>query len=188
MRRSGLAIQACAVALFAALLPVSLRAQSPFPGTVPGSEIGLGLPAGFESSGAVWHVRLERLFVVDDGGTLACMDAQGGALQAWSLAGRDLEAVCVADPGTDFVYLGVEHPDSIVEFDLSTGLVTREFDLTFARDPTHAEGGLFYAGFQADGRVYEFELSIASSAVLAAVTHLSTLVPAPTFDDISGLD
>jgi hypothetical protein len=36
----------------------------------------------------------------------------------------------VADPFTDNVYIGVEHPDGILEFDLLSGTVLRTFDLT----------------------------------------------------------
>ena len=67
----------------------------------------------------------------------------------------DLEGIAVADPDSDFVYLGVEHPDSVREFNIATGLITRSFNLTpwltgptnaglealtFVPDTNHAEG------------------------------------------------
>lgn len=189
-------------ALLCASLPCPLRAQLPFPGVVPGTEIGDGLPPGYEPSGAAWHLRLNRLLLVDDEGNLSSLDADGGSLQTWFIGG-DLEAVCVADPDTPFVYIGLEHPDSVLEFDLDSGAVTRQFlldgtltgpvnlgleALTFARNPAHPEGGIFYAGLQDDGRVYVFELSVASSATLTTATLLATLAPAPLYNDISGLD
>jgi uncharacterized protein YjiK len=179
------------------------RAQSAFPGDLPGTEIGGGLPQATEPSGVAWHLRLGALFLVDDNGKLIRMDAEGNVTQIWSLGSLDLEAVCIADPQTDLVYLGLEHPDGVIEFDVSAGVIKRVFDLSgtlqgpvneglealaFARDPNHPEGGLFYAGLQEDGRVYVFELSIASSAVLTQVIHRATLTPAPGHDDLAGLE
>lgn len=200
---AGAAARVALATLLGAVLSAPGQAQVlPFPGPLPGTEIGGNLPPGYEASGAAWHLRLHRLFVVDDCGTLSSMKANGTMVQNWFLGG-DLEAVCVADPGTPFVYVGLENPDSVLEFDVVAGVVTRQFDLsatltgpvneglealTFARDLSHPEGGLFYAGLQDDGRVYEFELSIASSAVCTTVTHLATLDPAPLNDDIAGLD
>jgi hypothetical protein len=123
-------------------------------------------------------------------------------VQNWSLS-VDLEGVCVADPGSDFVYVGVEHPDSIMEFDLTTGLVTRAFDLTtwmastddndglealtFVPDTGDPEGGLFYAGLQDDGKIYSFRLPIASSLSSTTVIPISTITPVTGRTDLSGL-
>ena len=95
----------------------------PFPvGALPGLDISGGLPGGYDP-------RLDRLFVVSDGGTVSHMEADGNGVVNWSVGG-DLEGITVADPNSDLIYLGVEHPDGISEFDIGTGLVTRTFDLT----------------------------------------------------------
>jgi hypothetical protein len=104
----------------------------PWPGTLPGVEIGSGLPAGYEPSGAVWHNQLNKLFTVWDNGLVSMMDYDGSNITNWSVAG-DLEAICVADPYSDFVYVGVEGPDDgITEFNVQTEQATRFFDLTQA--------------------------------------------------------
>jgi hypothetical protein len=171
------------------------------PTALPGVQIGNGLPGGFEPSGVVWHTDLEKLLIVDDNGMMARMNADGTMVQNWSLS-VDLEGVCIADSGSDFVYVGVEQPDSIMEFDITTGLVTRVFNLTtwmtgpdnrglealtFVPDAGDPEGGLFYAGLQDDGKIYSFRLPIASSSSSTTVTHVSTITPLAGRSDLSGL-
>jgi len=173
----------------------------PFPGDLPGTEIGGTLPASYEPSGIVWHTRLARLFLVSDGGTVTASTADGDILSNWSVPG-DLEGVCVADPSGDVIFLGVENPDSVREFDVSTGQVLRTFDLTatmqgpdnsglealtFVPDPAHPEGGVFYAGLQSDGRIYVFNLPIRSSASSTVVTLVNTITPVSGRTAISGL-
>ena len=184
-----------------AFMSSATLAQSTFPASMPGVDIGTNLGKGFEPSGAAWHPRLELLFVVDDGGDLVSMDASGAIQQVWS-TGLDLEGVCVADPASSLIYIALEHPDGVIEFDLASGTIKRFFDLTktlkgpkdrglealtFVRDSGHAEGGLFYAGLQADGGVYVFELPIASSTYKVGHAVLAVLAPVPGRDDISGL-
>jgi hypothetical protein len=197
--RSFLAV-AAPLAAFALHLPHA-AAQTPFPGTSAGSfTVPMGVP--FEASGASWHPRLQQLFTISDNSRVARVEASGALPSVWTVAG-DLEGICVADPDTDFVYVGVEHPDSVKEFDFVTGTVKRTFDLTpwmtgpsndglealaFVPDPSHPEGGLFWAGLQADGRVYVFELPIKSSATATTVTHVTTFAPVPGRTDLAGLE
>jgi len=136
-----------------------------------GTEIGHagqpgGLPAGFESSGAVWHPGRNRLLVVSDNGLLAELPTSGGATTTWPLAG-DLEAVTLADPASSLVYVGVEQPDGVVEFDLATGLPTgNAWNLTPWMTAPGNDGlealtwvdGVFVAGQQLDGRLFRFVL------------------------------
>src|SRR5262245_48538267 len=90
--------------------------QLPFPGTVPGTSIVPALGFPFEGSGAVWHPRLQQLFTVSDNSRVVLFEASGAHRKTWIVAG-DLEGITVADPTTNFVYVGIEHPDSIKEFD-----------------------------------------------------------------------
>jgi hypothetical protein len=172
-------------------------AANPFPGG-PGTPIG-NLPVGTEPSGAEWHSRLEKLLVVSDGGMLLKMDPDGSNLSSLIIPG-DLEAVCVADPTTDFAYVGVEDPATVLEVDVTTGQIMRSFvlltdlpfnegleALTFVPDPGHPEGGLFYAGIQVDGSIHVFELPIKSSPTSESVTEVDVFVPVAGRNDLSGL-
>jgi hypothetical protein len=106
----------------------SLLFAGPWPGTLPGVEIGSGLPAGYEPSGAVWHIQLHKFFTVWDNGMVSMMDYDGTNITTWSVYG-DLEGICVANPQGDFVYVGVEGPDDgIAEFNVQTGQATRFFN------------------------------------------------------------
>jgi len=178
-----------------------LQGPSPFPSaSLPGVSIGT-LPAGYETSGLAWHSRLQKLLTVSDGGTVSSMNTDGSGLVNWSVPG-DLEGICVANAQSDYVYIGVEHPDSILEFNIRTGTVTRTFDLTawmtgadnqglegltFVPSSDSAEGGVFYAGLQADGRIYLFELPIVSSSTSTNVTFKGTITLEAGLADIADL-
>jgi hypothetical protein len=175
----------------------AVLAADPFPGG-PGTPIG-DIPVGAEPSGAGWHARLEKLLVVCDGGLLLTMDADGSNQSSFIIPG-DLEAVCVADPTTDIVYVGVEDPATVIEVDITTGQIMRSFvlltdlpfnegleALTFVPDPAHPEGGLFYAGIQFDGSIHVFELPIKSSSTSESVIEVDVFVPVPGRNDLSGL-
>jgi len=176
-----------------------LPASASFWGS-PVTSIGGGLPAGYEPSGAVWHPRLNRLFVVGDGGQISMMNADGTDVSTWTVGG-DLEGICIADPDSDFVYVGVEGEQRVKEFNLVSHAVTRTFGfgamgtsqgsgleaLTFVSDPNHPEGGVFCAGLQADGKIYVFNVPLKSASDGLVATHLGTLTPVAGRTDISGL-
>lgn len=183
-------------------LCINVSGQSPFPGTQPGNSVGGQLPAGYETSGATWHPRIDRLFVVSDCGLLSSLDAVGGDVTTWSVPG-DLEGVCVANPESSRIYIGREHPDAILEYDLAQNVVLRTFNLTpfittpynlglealtFVPDRNHPEGGRFYVGVQQTGTIFVFDLPILSSASSTAVTLVNSITPAPAITDLSGLD
>ena len=166
----------------------------PWPGDA-GTEIGNvgspgGLPALYEPSGAVWHERLGVLLVVSDGGSVSQMDADGQNVTTWT-PGGNLEGIAIADPRSDLVYLGDEHPDSVHEFDLSTGTLTgNSWDLTPWMTGPGSPGlegltyvdGLFYAGHQREGSIYVFRL------LEGGAVELVDLFSAPSGrDDVSGL-
>ncbi len=163
----------------------------PWPGTLPGTEIGSGLPAGYEPSGAIWHKQLNKFFTVWDNGMVSMMDYDGTNITNWSVSG-DLEGICVHDPNSDFIYVGLERPDDgIKEFNVTTGQVTRFFDLTpwmqsvdpnlglealtFVPDSSSSERGYFYAGLQETGTIYIFELPIISSSTDTTVTFIDSI-------------
>ncbi len=190
------------VPLLALAIPARALAQlPPFPGRTPGTDLTPALPVSYEGSGLLWHPVLRKLFAVSDDGRITRMEASGAMSTTASSAG-DLEAITLADPTTDFVYVGVENPDSIKEVRISTGATTRVFDLTpwmtgpsneglegltFVPDPLDPEGGLFFAGEQADGKIYKFRLPIKTSATSTTVTFLGSSQPVAGRIDIREL-
>jgi hypothetical protein len=191
----------CIVLFF--LVGILYSWAGPFPGDLPGTEIGDSLPLNYEPSGAVWHKRLQKLFTVWDNGMVTMMDFDGTGVTNWSVAG-DLEGICIADTGSAFVYVGLERPeDGVEEFNIATGQVTRFFNLTpwlqssdpnsglealtFVPDTLNPEGGLFYAGLQENGKVYIFELPIKTSSTDTTVKAIDTIIPDPLYAGISGL-
>ena len=172
-----------------------------FPESVlPGTTLG-NLPEQYETSGLTWHDGLQKLFAVSDEGIVSMMNADGSDIVNWNVPG-DLEALTVADHSSTLIYIGVENPDSILEFDVTTGQVTRAFDLTnwmtgadnqglealaFVPDATHPEGGLFYAGLQSDGRIYQFALPIVSTSSSTEVTFVQSMAIEGGSPDLAGL-
>lgn len=191
-------------ALLAVSLPSPVYAAS-WPGD-SGTEIGSGLPAWYEPSGIVWHDRLGVLFLVSDNGYVSRMESDGSGVVDYYAGGYDLEGITVADSSTSYLYLGVENPDGILEFDVSTGALTgKSWDLTpwmastnansglealtFVPDGHHPYGttrsaGLFYAGMQEDGNIYIFDVERASSG---SVDHVATLTPVAGRTDLSDM-
>ncbi|MBN2512844.1 MAG: SdiA-regulated domain-containing protein [Sedimentisphaerales bacterium] len=183
-------------------LTASAWSAEPFPSAAQQAvSIGGKLPGSHETSGIAWHTGLQKFFLVSDAGTVTSMTATGTKLIHWPVDG-DLEAVTIARPQSSLIYLGIEDPDSIYEFNILTGLVTRIFDLTpwmkgpdnsglealtFVPDPANPEGGLFYAGLQEDARIFVFRLPILSSATSTAVTWVRTIQPINGVANISDL-
>ena len=190
-----------------------LGTGQPFPWDTPGTSIGAAnftivtgtVTNKYEPSGLVWHPRFQRLYGVSDGSpaippSLFSMTTAGTGFEVTEVAG-DLEGITFADPASDFLYIGLEHPNGIAEFSLTGNAVTRTFDLrpwmtgaasqglealTFVPDPLHAEGGLFYAGLQQNGTIYRFSLPLLSSPTSTAVTFVGSFQPVDR-DDLSGL-
>jgi hypothetical protein len=164
-----------------------------WPANRRGTQIGGALSAVYEPSGAWWHPELGVLLLVSDEGVVSEIGLDGAMVADWTFAG-DFEAITVADASSDFAYVGIERPDSIVELDLATGTLTGRTwaldawmasadpnlgleALTFVPDGAHpyasgGSGGLFYAGLQETGDIYVFDVDLASSGT---VTHVDTL-------------
>ena len=160
------------------LCPCLVLAANTWPGD-GGVEIGQagGLPIDYEPSGAVWHTGRQRLLIVSDAGLVTEMDEEGNNQVTWS-PGGDLEAITLADGLGNLVYLGLEHPDSVLEFDLDSGLLTGEsWDLTPWMTGLSNQGlealtyveGLYYAGHQGEGAIYVFRLLDAGQVELVEI-------------------
>lgn len=182
--------------MLALLLLVLVPAQlAPWPAG-PGTEIGHegqpgGLPAPFETSGVIWHAGRNSLVVVSDDGLVAELPAGGGAPTVWPLAG-DLEALALKDPASSLIYVGVENPDSVVEFDLATGAPTgKSWNLTPwmtgpANDGLEAlafVNGVCHAGLQLNGTIFRFTLGAGG-----AVSFLGSFASHLNRADLAGLD
>jgi len=160
-----------------------------------GVEIGLmghpnGLPDGFEPSGSIWHPLRNTLLLVDDSGIIAELDPALGVIAMWEI-NEDLEGITFADPNTGLVYLAIEDPDGVMEFDLNTGAPTGNYwNLTSWLTGPDNHGleaitwvdGLFYTGLQEDGNIFIFDLLSGGS-----VQYIATIAPHGGRDDISGL-
>lgn len=181
-----------------------------FPWDTPGTRLAesslvISATERYEPSDLVWHPRLQRLYGVSDGSTqvssaLFSMTSSGSAFSSTPVSG-DLEGICLADPASDFLYIGLEQPNAITEFDLASSTVTRTFSLspwmtgaptqglealTFVPDAQHPEGGLFYAGLQENGTIYRFSLPILTSATSTSVSFVDSFRPVVR-SDLSGL-
>lgn len=188
--------------IFAIIVAEPAFSAESFPSdALPGVSVGGNLPSGYEPSGIVWHTRLKKLFVVGDDGDVSSMNADGTGVVSW-FPGGDLEGITIASHQNNFVYLGIENPDSIREFNITTGQVTRTFNLTtwmtgdgnaglealtFVPDVCDPEGGLFYAGLQATGQIFVFRLPIRSSSTATTVTPIRTIPALNGVSDISGM-
>ncbi len=175
-----------------------------------GVVIGDGTNLGFEyePSGLAYHSRLDKLVLVGDGGDITTINIDGSGVDTWSDTSNDLEGVAIADPNTDYVYVGVENPDSIKSFNLSTKAYgEKQWDLTswmtgdpnsglealtFVPNGAHpytnknsSSGGFFYAGLQYDGKIYVFDVDLSTSG---SVTYIDTITVNDSYTDISGLD
>ncbi|MFA5925815.1 MAG: SdiA-regulated domain-containing protein [Parcubacteria group bacterium] len=145
-----------------------------------------------DASGAVWHEGRQSLFVVRNTGTLIELNSNGTELNSWPVAG-DLEGITLAEDDR-YLYIGIENPDSIVEFDLGTGeLSGKSWTLTTwmtGPDNSGLEGlayrdGYFLAGLQADGKIYVFDVNLNASG---DVDYAQTITPDAGYSDISGID
>jgi len=190
------------IVLLGLIVAPSARSAEPFPPrSLPGISLGDKLPAGYETSGILWHPRLKKFFLVSDSGIVSSMRPDGTGMIHLKVPG-DLEGVTVANPKGNFVYLGIENPDSIRELNIVTGKVTRTFDLTpwmkgpdnsglealaFVPEAGHKEGGLFYSGLQADGSIFVFELPIHSSKTSNTVKHVRTIPPLNGVADVADM-
>jgi hypothetical protein len=170
-----------------------------------GTSIGGSLPSGYEPSGIVWHDRIGKLFLVSDDGWVSRMNSDGSGVTTWYLSG-DFEGITVADSSTNYIYIGIENPDSIKEFNIATGSLTgKSWDLTpwmrssdanqglealtFVPNGYHpyaasSSGGLFYAGMQEDGKIYVFDVNLSTSG---SVSSVATITPVSGRGDLAGL-
>lgn len=159
----------------------------------PGSA-GTTIATYSDASGAVWNETRQSLFVVQNSGTLVELDSNGTQKDSWAVAG-DLEGITLSE-NDRYLYIGIENPDSIVEFDLQTEALTgKSWNLTAwmaSADPNQGLEGLSYsdgyfsAGLQEDGKIYVFDVNLNVSGNVSFVRTITS--NASYTSDISGLE
>ena len=112
------------IVIFFTVLPSACFAIDAWPGGA-----GTTIATYSNASGAVWNETRQSLFVIQNSGTLVELDSSGTLKDSWSVPG-DLEGITLAE-NDRYLYIGIENPDSIVEFDLNTETLTGDsWDLT----------------------------------------------------------
>ncbi len=152
--------------------------------SLPGTYFRFSQLDNLETSGIAWSSAHDRMFVVSDNGYITTIRDNDTHIKTWARS-ENFEAVTTVGFKPDFIYLGVEEPGGIIEFNVVTGKKTRTFNLTewmdgsnnkglealtFVPDESNPEGGLFYAGLQKNGDVYVFSLPIKTSTSSTTVT------------------
>jgi len=158
-----------------------------------GINIGTQLDRGYEPSGVVWHNRLQSLFLVWDNGYVTQTDINGNILHRSVRIGGDIEGITVANDQSNFIYLLVEYPQKIVEFDISTWTLTGKQWLLEGMQGNSASGAealtyntdkeLFYVGSQFDGNIYVYDIDLNISQVVSPSHSITTAIA----NDIAGL-
>lgn len=190
-----------------ALFAIPVLAADSWPGDA-GNLIGnaSNLGADYEPSGLVYSTSRDQLVMVGDDGDITTMRTNGEIVNNTNPNNDDLEGVTIADQTSNLVYVGVEHPDTIKEYNLDSQAYTGKQwtltpwmtgdsnqgleALTFVPNGLHpynssSSGGLFYAGLQQDGKIYVFDINTNSNET---VSHIDTITPIAGQGDLSGLD
>lgn len=168
--------------------PVWINAVDSWP-----ADSGITIATFSEPSGAVWHAARNSLLIIEDNGDIRELSDTGTLLNSWHISG-DLEGAALAE-NSNYLYIGIEYPERIVEFDLIAGALTgKSWNISSWMNGNAASGlegltyhdGYFYAGSQLDGKIYVFNVDLNNSGV---VSYISTITPNASYvSDISGLD
>ncbi|MFY9819968.1 MAG: DNRLRE domain-containing protein [Thermoanaerobaculia bacterium] len=171
---------------------------------------GTGTPPGFEPSGIVWDDFTGALWIVGDEGQVARMERDGTSPSCWTLPGNlDLESIAVTGT-SEKIYLGVEYPPQIVEYNSSSTAAPsstgHSWLLPFPANtvnssngmegmtwvpngahpyPASSSGGVFFASSQKNGTIYVFDVDLSTNG--STPTLLGSFTPDPTQTDISDL-
>ncbi len=138
-----------------------------------GTELVSVLPSPYEPSGLAWDSESQKLYTISDEGIITRMNLDGSNVENWYVSG-DLEGIAVV---SGKVYIGIEYPFTMKEFDTSTGAFTGKswtFSDVVGTSKMGMEGiavaatssGLrVYAGSQSDGKVsvYDIDPSVSES-------------------------
>ncbi len=160
------------VILVSTLFLASVQIASASDGWPATDSVGKQIAFYSDASGVVYQERLGTFFVVTNAGCVKQINISGTELSSYCpSAWTDLEGIAVADYDSNYLYLGLESPQAIYEFDISTNNLTgKSWTLSGMSVATGAglEGleyvnGYFYAASQNNGRVYKYSVDLSSS-------------------------
>lgn len=213
MERTWTLQQAAILALALLAAGSAGAATQAWPASSTGTSLAANLPIGYEPSGMVWDPVSGKLYLVSDSGILTRMTTSGTNPTNWSypsgtspFTGKtDFEAVTVTG-SSGLVYVGLEVPPTIYEFNPATGFFTGKSwalsdlpsdstdgmeGLTFVPNgyhpyPASASGGLFYASSQIDGSIHVYDVPLSGSGA-QSVTSIASFTPDAANTDVSDL-
>eukprot|EP01137_Pigoraptor_chileana_P019135 Opistho-2@79741 len=137
-------------------------------------------PARFEPSGLSYNTKTKTLYIVSDTGEFGYIDLGTGLVHTLGNNGLDVESVTYVPSSPDLVYLGVEYPPTIIEWNIQTNQELRRFllpgmpasskrgmeALAFVPSDKTKQGGFFWAGTQDNGGIYVFEVPLMSNSTI----------------------
>jgi len=180
-------------------------ASSAWPRSSTGTVLSTTIP---EPSGIVWDPVSGKLYVASDSGVITRMATDGSSPTPWTptFTGKaDFEGVTVTG-SSSLVYVAVEVPPAIYEFNPSTGQFTGNSwalsdlphdssdgmeGLAFVPNGyspygTSSSGGLFYASSQTDGSIHVYDVPLSGSGA-QTVTSIAHFTPDSGNKDIADL-
>ncbi|KAJ3311501.1 hypothetical protein HDV04_003988 [Boothiomyces sp. JEL0838] len=138
----------------------------------------LYIPNKFEPSDIT--VDDKNIYVVSDNGKVGIFDKSGQYISKIKLDGKpDLEGITVIDKRPNILFLAVEYPPALIEYDLGADKIEKEWDLSeyliengeaheheAARSQgieslvyvEHQGSGYFFIGRQHDGMIFVFQI------------------------------
>ncbi|KAJ3274533.1 TP53 regulating kinase [Terramyces sp. JEL0728] len=139
----------------------------------------LEIPNNFEPSDITMDDK--NIYVVSDNGKIGIFDKSGNYQSKIKIAGKpDLEGITVIDKRPNILFLAVEYPPTLIEYDLTTDKMEREWDLSeyliehgeaHEHESPRSQGieslvyvendgaGYFFVGRQHDGMIFVFEIT-----------------------------
>lgn len=162
-----------------------------WPNLSDSGKISIEVAGNYEPSGLAWNSVTNKLFTVSDDGkvTMITLDDEGHAIgQETSVPrsagiGTDFEAITIANPNSNMAYIGIEQPDSIVEYDSRTKQLTgKKWDLTDVL--TGADNsGLEGLAFVPNNYLPQAERSASGGRFYAAIQRSPVLNDGVTYND-----
>ncbi|EKD76370.1 MAG: PKD protein [uncultured bacterium] len=147
-----------------------------------------------DASGIIYHERLGTFFIVTNAGCVKQINISGTELSNYCTSSwTDFEGIAVADYDSNYLYLGLESPQAIYEFDISTNNLTGKSWTLSGMSVASGSGlegleyanGYFYAASQYNGIVYSYSVNLSTSG---AATFVSSFYPYSSYtSDLAAL-
>jgi len=157
------------------------------------SRIQIQIESNFEPSDAVWDGIRQKFWTVSDEGELASMNFDGTDITYWIIPkAKDLEGLVQIAGREQYIYLQRESSKTLLEFDVESGVVVRDYDLGGIGDfeavvwvlTSQPSNSVLYSGNQKKGKIsvnsIDFETGVTT------FVEIFTL-PAPNPGDLSAL-